>query len=64
MITATGTVQAPGGLGRGVAELLMEEFMRDEKNYETIPVGRLGLIPVDGCQPLAKLVDQYFSRLS
>lgn len=59
MITATGTVQAPGGLGRGVAELLMEEFMRDEKNYETIPVGRLGLIPVDGCQPLAKLVDQY-----
>lgn len=59
MITATGTVQAPGGLGRGVAELLMEELMRDEKNYETIPVGRLGLIPVDGCQPLAKLVDQY-----
>ena len=33
--------------------------MRDEKNYETIPVGRLGLVPVDGCQPLAELVDRY-----
>ena len=30
--------------------------MKDEKIYETIPVGRLGLIPVDGCQSLAKEV--------
>ena len=33
--------------------------MKDEKIYETIPVGRLGLIPVDGCQSLAKEVDKY-----
>ena len=33
--------------------------MKDEKIYETIPVGRMGLIPVDGCQSLAKAVDQY-----
>ncbi len=32
--------------------------MRD-KNYDTIPVGRLGIIPVEGCQNLMDKVDKY-----
>jgi len=32
---------------------------REETDYETIPVGRLGLIPVAGCGPLAEKVDRY-----
>lgn len=32
---------------------------KDERDYETIPVGRLGLIPVDGCQPLVRKVDRF-----
>lgn len=30
-----------------------------QKNYDTIPVGKLGLIPVEGCQNLMKEVDKY-----
>lgn len=36
----------------------MENKMRD-KNYDTIPVGRLGIIPVEGCQNLMDKVDKY-----
>lgn len=32
--------------------------MRD-KNYDTIPVGRLGIIPVEGCQNLMDKVDKH-----
>ena len=36
----------------------MENKKRD-KNYDTIPVGRLGIIPVEGCQNLMDKVDKY-----
>ncbi len=33
---------------------------REEKrNLETIPVGSLGIIPLDGCKPLCEKVDYY-----
>ncbi len=36
---------------------------REEKrNLETIPVGSLGLIPLEGCRPLGKKVDDYLVK--
>ena len=36
---------------------------REEKrNLETIPVGSLGIIPLDGCQPLCEKVDYYLVK--
>ena len=36
---------------------------REEKrNLETIPVGSLGIIPVDGCKPLGEKVDYYLVK--
>jgi ribose-phosphate pyrophosphokinase len=32
---------------------------RDEKNFETIPVGTLGIIPLEGCKSLGSKVDDY-----
>lgn len=34
-------------------------LQRDAKNFETIPVGSLGIIPLQGCKPLGKKVDDY-----
>lgn len=34
-------------------------LQRDAKNFETIPVGSLGIIPLQGCMPLGKKVDDY-----
>ena len=39
----------------------MENKKRD-KNYDTIPVGRLGIIPVEGCQNLMDKVDKYLIK--
>jgi ribose-phosphate pyrophosphokinase len=36
----------------------MDDNMR-EKNYDTIPVGRLGIIPVEGCEKLVSDVDKH-----
>ncbi len=36
---------------------------REEKrNLETIPVGSLGMIPLEGCMPLGKMIDNYLIR--
>ena len=36
---------------------------REEKrNLETIPVGSLGIIPLEGCKPLGEKVDQYLVK--
>ncbi len=35
------------------------EGMREEHELNTIPVGPLGLIPIDGCQELGRKVDAY-----
>lgn len=36
---------------------------REEKrNLETIPVGTLGIIPLEGCKPLGKMVDDYLVK--
>lgn len=32
---------------------------REEKNFETIPVGALGMIPLEGCKKLGQKVDEY-----
>lgn len=37
-------------------------LQRDVKNFETIPVGSLGMIPLEGCMPLGKKVDDYLIR--
>ena len=35
---------------------------REEKrNLETIPVGSLGIIPLEGCRPLGEKVDYYIA---
>ncbi|SCP96305.1 ribose-phosphate pyrophosphokinase [Anaerobium acetethylicum] len=35
---------------------------RDEMNYETIPVGSLGIIPLEGCKTLGQKVDEYLVK--
>jgi len=36
---------------------------REEKrNLETIPVGSLGIIPVEGCRPLGEMIDKYLVK--
>lgn len=36
---------------------------REEKrNLETIPVGSLGMIPLEGCMPLGRMIDDYLIR--
>ena len=36
---------------------------REEKrNLETIPVGTLGIIPLEGCKALGKMVDDYLVK--
>ena len=35
--------------------------MQDEHVLNTIPVGPLGLIPIDGCQELGRKVDAYLA---
>lgn len=41
----------------------MEEIRRhDKRNLETIPVGSLGLVPVKGCEEIAKEIDYYLVR--
>ncbi|KAB1438532.1 ribose-phosphate pyrophosphokinase [Candidatus Galacturonibacter soehngenii] len=34
-------------------------LQRDAKNFETIPVGTLGIIPLQGCMPLGQKVNEY-----
>ncbi|WP_099469602.1 ribose-phosphate pyrophosphokinase [Konateibacter massiliensis] len=34
-------------------------LQRDAKNFETIPVGSLGIIPLESCKDLGKMVDDY-----
>ena len=37
--------------------------VREEKrNLETIPVGSLRLIPLEGCKPLGEKIDQYLVK--
>lgn len=42
----------------------MEEnaMQRNEKNYETIPTGTLGLIAMESCKEMGKKVDQYLIK--
>ena len=42
----------------------MEEIamQRNEKNYETIPTGSLGLIAMESCKEMGKKVDQYLIK--
>ena len=42
----------------------MEEnaMQRNEKNYETIPTGSLGLIAMESCKEMGKKVDQYLIK--
>ncbi len=35
---------------------------REERNLENIPVGSLGIIPIDGCQEMGKKVNDYLVR--
>ena len=36
---------------------------REEKrNLETIPVGSLGIIALEGCKPLSEKIDKYLVR--
>ncbi|OYP58856.1 phosphoribosylpyrophosphate synthetase, partial [Lachnotalea glycerini] len=37
-------------------------LQRDTKNFETIPVGSLGIIPLEGCKTLGKKVDDYLIK--
>ncbi len=38
-------------------------FVKEEKrNLETIPVGALGVIPVEGCRPLGEKIDYYLVK--
>lgn len=37
-------------------------MQRNEQNYETIPAGSLGVIPLDSCRKLGKKVDKYLVR--
>ena len=34
----------------------------EKRNLETIPVGSLGIISLDGCKPLAEQVDRYLVK--
>ena len=36
--------------------------MRSEPNYNTIPVGQLGIIALPGCEELANKIDNYLIR--
>ena len=35
---------------------------KEKRNLETIPVGSLGIIPLDGCKPLCEKVDYYLVK--
>lgn len=37
-------------------------MQRNEQNYETIPAGSLGVIPLESCRKLGKKVDKYLAR--
>lgn len=37
-------------------------MQRNEQNYETIPAGSLGVIPLESCRKLGKKVDKYLVR--
>lgn len=37
-------------------------MQRNEQNYETIPAGSLGVIPLESCKKLGKKVDKYLVR--
>ncbi|MFA9377551.1 MAG: ribose-phosphate pyrophosphokinase [Lachnotalea sp.] len=37
-------------------------LQRDSKNFETIPVGSLGIIPLEGCKSLGNKVNDYLIR--
>ena len=37
-------------------------MQRNERNYETIPAGALGVIALDSCRPLGEMVDKYLVR--
>lgn len=37
-------------------------MQRNERNYETIPAGALGVIALDSCRPLGEMVDRYLVR--
>ena len=36
--------------------------MRSEPNYNTIPVGQLGIVALPGCEELANKIDNYLIR--
>lgn len=37
-------------------------LQREDRKLETIPVGTLGMIPLEGCRPLGEKVDYYLSK--
>ena len=37
-------------------------MQRNERNYETIPAGALGVIALESCRPLGEMVDEYLVR--
>ena len=37
-------------------------LMREDRKLETIPVGTLGMIPLESCMPLGKKVDAYLAK--
>ena len=37
-------------------------MQRNERNYETIPAGALGVIALESCRPLGEMVDSYLVR--
>ena len=37
-------------------------MQRNEKNYETVPVGSLGVIPLESCKELGKKINKYLVR--
>ena len=36
--------------------------MKNEPNYNTIPVGQLGIIALPGCEEMAKKIDSYLIK--
>ena len=37
-------------------------LQREDRKLETIPVGTLGMIPLEGCRPLGEKVDYYLTK--
>ncbi len=40
----------------------MPTLKQEVRNLETIPVGTLGIIPLEGCRHLGEKVDQYLVK--